>query len=415
MEVLEAGGRRRAASSSRGSERPDVVLLDVMMPGLDGWRVAEQLLEDERTTEIPIIFLTARAEFRDRARGLDIGGVDYVTKPFNPLELAPLVRELLERIERGERDELRGEKLAELRFADGFRLSAPPPSPRSPRLRATAPASTRSACRPRSRHGPRWSALLALSGPSARAMPAGRRPRRRAGPPRATPRARPRRRPWRPPARASPRCRRASRVTCRIAPTISVNGTIGAEDDHPEHERPDGEMPRSSRRPWSETVRATVEPGKLHHGCATVQKTVAKKKPQASSEIGSRRPTSRSASRRYTAKTTAETSAKTTPRPSSATPLQSSHHEREPGQRQRERDPDAAADVLVPERARPDRDEQRPDVLDEERDPDGQPVDGEEVEELHEARRRRCRRAQAAARSRRRMRSDDGVHASAIA
>ena len=86
-----------------------------MMPGLDGWQVAEQLLEDDRTSEIPIIFLTARAEFRDRARGLDIGGVDYVTKPFNPLELAPLVRELLDRIERGERDELRGEKLAALR------------------------------------------------------------------------------------------------------------------------------------------------------------------------------------------------------------------------------------------------------------------------------------------------------------
>ena len=94
---------------------PDLILLDVMMPALDGWRVAEQLLDHESTQDIPIIFLTARAEFRDRARGLDIGGVDYVTKPFNPLELAPLVRELLERIERGERDELRGEKLAELR------------------------------------------------------------------------------------------------------------------------------------------------------------------------------------------------------------------------------------------------------------------------------------------------------------
>src|SRR6185503_21369074 len=94
---------------------PDVVLLDVMMPGLDGWQVAEQLLEDERTSEIPIIFLTARAEFRDRARGLDIGGVDYITKPFNPVELAPLVRDLLERLERGERDELRREKLNELR------------------------------------------------------------------------------------------------------------------------------------------------------------------------------------------------------------------------------------------------------------------------------------------------------------
>jgi DNA-binding response OmpR family regulator len=114
MSVLEAADGPSGLDTAR-KERPDVVLLDVMMPGLDGWRVAEHLLEDDRTNETPIIFLTARAEFRDRARGLDIGGVDYVTKPFNPLELAPLVRELLARIERGERDELRGEKLTELR------------------------------------------------------------------------------------------------------------------------------------------------------------------------------------------------------------------------------------------------------------------------------------------------------------
>jgi DNA-binding response OmpR family regulator len=114
MTVLEAADGPTGLEQAR-ENTPDVVLLDVMMPGLDGWRVAEQLLQDDRTSEIPIIFLTARAEFRDRARGLDIGGIDYVTKPFNPLELAPLVRDLLERIERGERDELRGEKLAELR------------------------------------------------------------------------------------------------------------------------------------------------------------------------------------------------------------------------------------------------------------------------------------------------------------
>jgi DNA-binding response OmpR family regulator len=114
MSVLEAADGVTGLDLARG-EQPDVVLLDVMMPGLDGWRVAEALLEDERTSGIPIIFLTARAEFRDRARGLDIGGVDYVTKPFNPLDLASLVRELLERIDRGERDELRGEKLEELR------------------------------------------------------------------------------------------------------------------------------------------------------------------------------------------------------------------------------------------------------------------------------------------------------------
>jgi DNA-binding response OmpR family regulator len=114
IEVLEAPDGQSGLERAR-EERPDVVLLDVMMPGLDGWRVAERLLEDVRTSEIPIIFLTARAEVRDRARGLDIGGVAYVTKPFDPLELAPLVHELLERIERGERDELRGEKLTELR------------------------------------------------------------------------------------------------------------------------------------------------------------------------------------------------------------------------------------------------------------------------------------------------------------
>jgi DNA-binding response OmpR family regulator len=114
MEVLEASDGPRGLEQAR-ERRPDVVLLDVMMPGLDGWHVAQELLADDRTADIPIIFLTARAEFRDRARGLDIGGVDYVTKPFNPLELAPLVDDLLARIDRGERDELRGEKLAELR------------------------------------------------------------------------------------------------------------------------------------------------------------------------------------------------------------------------------------------------------------------------------------------------------------
>src|ERR671930_485821 len=114
IDVIEAADGPSGLAQAR-EEHPDVILLDVMMPGLDGWKVAEQLLEDQRTSEIPIIFLTARAEFRDRAKGLDIGGIDYVTKPFNPLDLAPLVRNLLDRIERGERDELRSEKVTELR------------------------------------------------------------------------------------------------------------------------------------------------------------------------------------------------------------------------------------------------------------------------------------------------------------
>jgi DNA-binding response OmpR family regulator len=114
MEVVEAKDGPTGLEEARRTN-PDVILLDVMMPTLDGWRVAEHLLDDPKTKDIPIIFLTARAEFRDRARGLDIGGIDYVTKPFNPLELASLVRSLLDRIERGERDDLRKEKLTELR------------------------------------------------------------------------------------------------------------------------------------------------------------------------------------------------------------------------------------------------------------------------------------------------------------
>jgi DNA-binding response OmpR family regulator len=114
MEVLEAADGPSGLEKAR-SETPDVILLDVMMPGLDGWRVAEELLDDEDTEGIPIIFLTARAELRDRARGIDLGGVDYVTKPFNPVELAPLVRELTARVKRGERDDLRREKVTELR------------------------------------------------------------------------------------------------------------------------------------------------------------------------------------------------------------------------------------------------------------------------------------------------------------
>jgi DNA-binding response OmpR family regulator len=112
--VLEAPDGPSGLETAR-RELPDVILLDVMMPGLDGWRVAEELLDDDRTSAIPIVFLTARAELRDRVRGIDLGGVEYLTKPFNPVELAPLVRNLIVRVEAGGRDELRSEKLKQLR------------------------------------------------------------------------------------------------------------------------------------------------------------------------------------------------------------------------------------------------------------------------------------------------------------
>ena len=114
MVVLEAADGPTGLDIAT-AERPDVILLDVMMPGLDGWTVAERLLEDEATRRIPIIFLTARADVRDRARGIGAGGLDYITKPFNPVELAALVDEVVDAVKRGEREELRAEKLAELR------------------------------------------------------------------------------------------------------------------------------------------------------------------------------------------------------------------------------------------------------------------------------------------------------------
>ena len=113
MEVIEAPNGRTGVQLAR-REQPDLILLCVMMPVLDGWQAAEELRKDQQTREIPIVFLTARAALNDRARGFDLGAVDYITKPFNPVELASRVRELLERLERGERDELRREKISEL-------------------------------------------------------------------------------------------------------------------------------------------------------------------------------------------------------------------------------------------------------------------------------------------------------------
>jgi DNA-binding response OmpR family regulator len=114
VEVVEAADGATGLELAR-KEKPDAILLDVMMPGLDGWNVAERLLADEETKAIPIIFLTARADLRDRVRGMDAGGLDYVTKPFNPVELASLVRGVVNAVERGEREQLRTERIAELR------------------------------------------------------------------------------------------------------------------------------------------------------------------------------------------------------------------------------------------------------------------------------------------------------------
>jgi signal transduction histidine kinase len=76
--------------------KPDLILLDVMLPGLDGYEVCEALKSEEELAGIPVIFLTARVQTEDVIRGLEAGGVDYVTKPFNSSELLARVRTHLE-------------------------------------------------------------------------------------------------------------------------------------------------------------------------------------------------------------------------------------------------------------------------------------------------------------------------------
>ena len=105
MDVREAANGREALSLI-ADEVPDLVLLDVMMPELDGWELARQLQRDPRTRELPIVFLTARAERADRELAADLGAVGYVLKPFDPIELSGTIEDVFERLARGERSAL---------------------------------------------------------------------------------------------------------------------------------------------------------------------------------------------------------------------------------------------------------------------------------------------------------------------
>jgi len=77
------------------SERPDIVLLDIMMPRMDGLQVTQALKGDDSTKDIPIILLSAKAQASDVQAGRDMGADDYLTKPFDPLELLERVGDLL--------------------------------------------------------------------------------------------------------------------------------------------------------------------------------------------------------------------------------------------------------------------------------------------------------------------------------
>ena len=91
-----------------------LVLLDVMMPDIGGYDVARRLAGDERTRDIAVVFLSARAERENLRLGYELGAVDYITKPFDPIELAARVTQALERVDRGEGEQVRTERLADL-------------------------------------------------------------------------------------------------------------------------------------------------------------------------------------------------------------------------------------------------------------------------------------------------------------
>lgn len=86
-----------AGAAAAGRERPDLVLLDVMLPGVDGLEVLKRLRADAKTASLPVILLTARSEETDKVVGLELGADDYVTKPFSVKELLARVKAALRR------------------------------------------------------------------------------------------------------------------------------------------------------------------------------------------------------------------------------------------------------------------------------------------------------------------------------
>ena len=96
LEIIEAASGADALQEAE-RHQPDIVLLDVMMPGVDGFEVCARLREDQSFEGIGVILLTARASHEDRERGLAAGADAYLTKPFSPLELLDIMERIPER------------------------------------------------------------------------------------------------------------------------------------------------------------------------------------------------------------------------------------------------------------------------------------------------------------------------------
>jgi len=97
-EVLSAADGKKALGIIE-KEIPDLVILDLMLPEMDGWEVCKRLRAEPKTKDIPVIMLTARSGTDDKLKGFECGADDYMTKPFSPRELAARVKRVLARAE----------------------------------------------------------------------------------------------------------------------------------------------------------------------------------------------------------------------------------------------------------------------------------------------------------------------------
>jgi PAS domain S-box-containing protein len=91
-QVKSANNGKKGLQIAHSNPQPDLILLDIMMPGMDGYEVCIQLKEDPKTRDIPVIFLTAKSEIENEERGFSLGAVDYVTKPIGPSVLLARVK-----------------------------------------------------------------------------------------------------------------------------------------------------------------------------------------------------------------------------------------------------------------------------------------------------------------------------------
>jgi len=99
-EVLSASDGEKALAITK-EEKPDLIILDLMLPKIDGWHVCKRLRAESKTRDVPVIILTARSETGDKLKGFECGADDYVTKPFSPRELVARVKRVLARAENG--------------------------------------------------------------------------------------------------------------------------------------------------------------------------------------------------------------------------------------------------------------------------------------------------------------------------